>query len=268
MTGSRGSERPTHYLICSTPRSGSSLLCSALWQTGVAGHPDDYFKPEHMDSVDWAGDAAEYCGRLFELGATPTGICGVKTMWLDLEDLAAHVRARTRERSLGPMEVTRYFPPLRHIWTTRRDKVRQAISLAKAKQTEIWNVRAGKRPAYPELRFDAGQIETHLVEIETWEEAWWRYFRSRGIEPLCVCYEDFVSDYEATVRRVLAFLGVPRPDTIEVPPPPLERLADATSEEWFDRYAAWSPRFPALLRFRARLRLALRSTARRFGLVG
>lgn len=32
------------YLVCATPRSGSTLLCKALRETGVAGKPEEYFE--------------------------------------------------------------------------------------------------------------------------------------------------------------------------------------------------------------------------------
>ena len=32
------------YLVCSTPRSGSALVCQALAQSGVAGRPEEYFE--------------------------------------------------------------------------------------------------------------------------------------------------------------------------------------------------------------------------------
>src|SRR5579884_3788462 len=32
------------YLVCATPRSGSTLLCEMLRQTGVAGHPLEHFE--------------------------------------------------------------------------------------------------------------------------------------------------------------------------------------------------------------------------------
>src|SRR5688572_2189063 len=32
------------YLVCATPRSGSTLLCHLLDQTGVAGRPEEYFE--------------------------------------------------------------------------------------------------------------------------------------------------------------------------------------------------------------------------------
>src|ERR671929_206844 len=41
MTGS--SPRLT-YLVCATPRSGSTLLCDVLTRTGVAGRPQEYWE--------------------------------------------------------------------------------------------------------------------------------------------------------------------------------------------------------------------------------
>jgi LPS sulfotransferase NodH len=32
------------YVICATPRSGSTLLCAALDDTGLAGHPEEHFE--------------------------------------------------------------------------------------------------------------------------------------------------------------------------------------------------------------------------------
>ena len=32
------------YLVCATQRSGSTLLCELLKDTGVAGRPEEYFE--------------------------------------------------------------------------------------------------------------------------------------------------------------------------------------------------------------------------------
>src|SRR6476469_7593331 len=32
------------YLVCATPRSGSTLVCHALEETGVAGRPEEHFE--------------------------------------------------------------------------------------------------------------------------------------------------------------------------------------------------------------------------------
>ena len=45
MSGRYGPSGPAlSYLICATPRSGSTLLCAALDDTGIAGHPEEHFE--------------------------------------------------------------------------------------------------------------------------------------------------------------------------------------------------------------------------------
>jgi LPS sulfotransferase NodH len=45
MGGRFGPSGPAlSYLICATPRSGSTLLCAALDDTGIAGHPEEHFE--------------------------------------------------------------------------------------------------------------------------------------------------------------------------------------------------------------------------------
>ena len=37
-------EAKRSYLVCATPRSGSTLVCKTLRETGVAGRPEEYFE--------------------------------------------------------------------------------------------------------------------------------------------------------------------------------------------------------------------------------
>src|SRR3954468_23615004 len=42
---SKNDMRPDRsYLVCATPRSGSTLVCHALEETEVAGRPEEYFE--------------------------------------------------------------------------------------------------------------------------------------------------------------------------------------------------------------------------------
>lgn len=43
---------PSNYLICGTPRTGSTLLCQYLTSTEVAGRPHSYFRKQDMTA--WA----------------------------------------------------------------------------------------------------------------------------------------------------------------------------------------------------------------------
>ena len=48
-------ELASSYLLCATPRTGSSLLCGLLDSTGVAGHPESWFRwqDERELAVRW-----------------------------------------------------------------------------------------------------------------------------------------------------------------------------------------------------------------------
>ncbi|HEX7161024.1 MAG TPA: Stf0 family sulfotransferase [Trebonia sp.] len=60
-------ERTGSYLICATPRTGSSLLCGLLDSTGVAGHPESWFRrqDEREFAAGWGiADPSEVTAHL------------------------------------------------------------------------------------------------------------------------------------------------------------------------------------------------------------
>ena len=61
------------------------------------------------------------------------------------------------------------------------------------------------------------------------------YFVEGNIVPLNIYYEDFVQEYEQTVRRILDYLELDSQSVI-ISPPSLTKLADAVSEEWVQRF--------------------------------
>ncbi len=162
------------YLVCATPRSGSTLVCHALEETGVAGRPEEYFealrrsgrprRPEeyfvgaedpsirdHLGeraagseppprSPLWSRAAYDrYLDWAFEAGTTPNGTFGAKLMWGYLGDFVSLLRnvPAYREVPLAELLPT-VFPDLTFVRVVRANKVRQAVSLWKAVQTATW----------------------------------------------------------------------------------------------------------------------------------
>jgi LPS sulfotransferase NodH len=79
MTGAH-----TSYIVCATPRSGSSLLCEALRGTCFAGRAEEYFnrKSEAIWRSRWGlSSSVEYFRWLTERGTSPNGVFGAKIMW-------------------------------------------------------------------------------------------------------------------------------------------------------------------------------------------
>ena len=72
------------YLVCATPRSGSTLVCHALEETGVAGRPEEYF------------EALRHSGR----PRRPGGILRRRRRPLDPRPPR---RARRRQRAAAPL---------------------------------------------------------------------------------------------------------------------------------------------------------------------
>ena len=162
------------YLVCATPRSGSTLVCHALTETGVAGCPEEYFealrhsgrprRPEeyflgvedqsirdHLGergigsdppprSPLWSRAAYDrYLDWAFEAGTTGNGIFGAKLMWGYFGDFVSLLRNIPAHRDTPLAELLpEVFPELTFVRVVRANKVRQAVSLWKAVQTATW----------------------------------------------------------------------------------------------------------------------------------
>ena len=233
----------TSYLVCGTPRSGSSLLCEALANTGIAGRPEEYFQP--ANEIIWKerrgiSTCAEYLSHTIEQCTTPNGVFGVKMMWGYFDHFLHTVYQMPdyRKRKMPvPKVLQAIFPNLHYIWIKRRDTVRQAVSQAKAIQTNQWVARgesscqATHRPAFSFM-----QIDFMVQEISAHNAAWQRFFAQNGIQPLVIVYEDFVARYEETVREALQYLGLPGAEALAVAPVSMKKQADEQSEQWVQRY--------------------------------
>ena len=215
------------YLVCSIPRSGSSLLCELLGSTGLAGAPAEFFHPDKMEALKGRWGVATpdaYLRELLLRKTSPNGVFGLKAHWGQYKPHFGEADPRTA------------FPNARLLFITRQDRLRQAISWVRALQTLKWATHDNPR-ARPEV-FDADHITQQLVRIDREEEVWESLFEQWGIAPRRVVYEEFVVAQEKTVREMLAFLGVDAPAELDLPAPVLGRQADDVSDQWAERYLA------------------------------
>lgn len=85
-------------LICGNQRSGTTMLCRALADTGVCGRPDEYFLAEDAAQLpDWrfweegfigvqhgAKDREDCLRIVYGLGTTANDVFAAKLMWNDV----------------------------------------------------------------------------------------------------------------------------------------------------------------------------------------
>jgi LPS sulfotransferase NodH len=72
------------YMICSLPRTGSSLLCELLAGTLLAGLPAEYFRPDRIAMLRrrWRVESFDdYLGALLGRKTSPNGVFGIKVHW-------------------------------------------------------------------------------------------------------------------------------------------------------------------------------------------
>lgn len=229
----------TSYLICATQRSGSTLLCEALRNTGLAGCPDEYFWRDNVEKWRRAWKSRSYSAYLahvIEHTITDNGVFGAKIMWSYLPDFARRLAQLPDCRNLNVIDsLTAVFPNLHFIAVTRRNKVRQAISLYRAVQTQQWSVFSQPARSAP-LPYDREAIDGWRQEILRQENSWQRFFTENEVHPYPVVYEDFAPAYEATALDILRFLGVKIPDVVQFGPRYLRRQADDLTGRWERRY--------------------------------
>lgn len=240
------------YVICTSPRSGSTLLCRLLGEAGTAGAPESHF---HAPSLDkWLGyyglqnddfstrqDALKAVFKsAYERGKGASDIFGLRLQHQSVDFFTEQLRVLYPSLPDDTSRIDAAFGKTLFIHLTRENKLDQAISYVKATQSGLWHKASDgtelerlsepKEPAY-----DADAIAAQLelsVQMETEWEAW---FAAEKITPLRITYQDLAAAPYATLERVLHSLDLkckPRENTTL----PVAKLADATNRDWAERF--------------------------------
>lgn len=214
------------YVVCATPRSGSTYFCELLASTDQLGKPAEYLNTvgrRKYTDPNYPKSTRAQMEIIRSMGATPNGIYGVKMMPL-------HFR---RARSRG--DLFHALPNLKLVRIRRRDLLGQAISMWRAQQTGQFVAahRARKAPVY-----DAEKIRRCLGDVLAMEASWDAVIPELGLQPLTFDYEDVVRDPQAAVDRVAALMGLPALPPIN---PALIRVTvqrGHESDDWRQRFLA------------------------------
>jgi len=241
------------YIVCCSPRSGSWVVAEGLHSTGVAGNPKEWFNDapgvatddsmETYFSKEWGiplplATYEPYLAKVIATTVTKNGVFGLTSHRDQFTAMEKKLKTIPSYRGLTAHEVAKKaFPNLRYIHLTRRDKIRQAISYCRALQTSVWHVKAQHTAATAPLalQFDPVQIAKWEQVFERLDANWHKHFSECGQTPLVLHYEDVESDYVGSIKRILDYLDI---DTkgVEIAPPLYKKQADATTDEWAQRY--------------------------------
>jgi LPS sulfotransferase NodH len=240
------------YIICTTSRSGSTLLCDLLTATGVAGRPDSFFMadpapcwlrtwglPSHPEAGDPA-QARAFLDAVRRAGRGDTGVFGLRLMQGDLAAMMRVILGACGPRETDAEGLRAAFGRFRLIHLRRQDLLAQAISHVKAEQTGLWHVAPDGReierlspPALP--RYDFDRIHARIADITAQNAAWEAWFAQEGLCALRLDYESVRADPAQAVTTVCASLNISLPQNLTLAPE-TAKLADDISADWARRY--------------------------------
>jgi LPS sulfotransferase NodH len=221
-------------------RSGSNLLTDGLHATRRAGRPNQFFCElfegtyAEKYNLDPQRDYAGYVSQIIELTSTSNRVFGFKLMGWYLDTFVQKLNHTFGQAPTLEL-LDKVFPRLKLIRIQRRDKLRQAISKARAYQSGQWKVRENEE-IESNANFDPPLIDRCLKENQREEDAWSRFFEQTGAKAFEITYEEFCQNYEGTLQAVLDFLQIRLPRQTKIGRPLTIRQHDDVSREWEERY--------------------------------
>jgi LPS sulfotransferase NodH len=240
-------------IICATPRSGSTLLCGLLADTGIAGRPESWYRRQNI--ADWArqwGVAGEhaaferaYLAAVRRAGSGAGGIFGLRLMWGTVPELRKRLMLLYPDAAADASLFERAFGAPLYLCLSRQDKVAQAVSRLRAEQTGLWHL--GKNgteyrsaEASGAEHYDASALERLLEEVRADEAAWDDWFGRQGIEPFALTYEALTAAPQKWLADILEAAGADTAFASHIESKTV-RMADATSRDWAERFRQERP---------------------------
>lgn len=241
------------YIICATPRSGTTLLCDLLAETGVTGRPNSYYRAQNL--LEWAhewgvpaphtvGDPdfeRAYLDAVRRVGEAETGMFGLRLMWGTVPEMRQRLRTIFAGAADDAALFDKAFGRPRYIHLRRLNTVAQAISRLRAEQSGLWHrsadgsERERSAPPAPEV-YDADLIAGLMQEAEADNRNWDAWFATQKIVPLRLTYEELSATPQAALAKVLKDLGQ-NPSIATTVKVKTAKLADEVSQDWAARFA-------------------------------
>lgn len=225
-------------------------MCSLLESTGVAGRPKSYFREEDADrwaralginsTLSGTERISRFMSAVADAGSTENGVFGARIMWGTMEDVVASLVLIYPELSNHPAAlINQTFGLARFVLITRDDVIAQAVSWARAEQTQRWQSTSPQRASAPDHLpvYDRNQIQLLVDTIREHNAAWDSWFSAAGIDPYRVRYEALDVDPIDTITGVLDFLGVDMPGNRRIASPN-RRMADNLNRNWIERFTS------------------------------
>ena len=219
------------YAICCGHRTGSNLLGEALYKTGQAGDPMEYFNTRFLKAYaeDQLIENINYANYLDEMKGRRTSPNGVFGINIKIDQLRLSFGNDWKE-AIRLIKDNDYV-----LFLYRKDRLRQAISLYIGQYLDLFNVPATVsdeviNDRVDSVPFNPKRIANCLSEGLSMEVAWLKFFKKNEIKYELLAYEELVSNYEEVIGSFLSIFHVPD-ENRRIPEKPMKKVANKKNEE-------------------------------------
>ncbi|NEQ98385.1 MAG: hypothetical protein F6K30_16975 [Cyanothece sp. SIO2G6] len=259
------------YIICSTGRSGSTLLSKTLVKLEQFGNPDEYFHHMNIEELQLKKKPERfipYFESVLDKGLSANGTFAIKMHWWQLNDFLETTRQLDVFEGMTDIEILNSaFPNLKFIYIWRQDMVAQAVSTEVALQTGVWmqgvnssvssyafKVNSAEVPNIAPNMKNIEQESAKLAQtsvkfrplrIYKWEQKfkdqnrrWQQFFAKHQLEYHELTYERLTHNFEQEMTDVIRFLELETEVDLSLLKMPTKRQANAVNEQFATYYKA------------------------------
>ena len=193
-----------YYMVCCQPRSGTHLL-RRLMRGVDAGAPWEHFvflpikdnkNSKYIDSVE----------TLYKRGMK-NNVWGAAVHWQDYMPGMERLKKISGLEDVENFEVLNaLFPGIKFIYLYRLNKVKQAISLVKARQSGMYTFSDQAKDF--KFRYSKEDIEKAILKFSKWEAEWLDFFEKSEVVPHFLSYEFLCEDKAKSIGGILDFLDI------------------------------------------------------------
>ena len=221
--------QPKKILICSTPRSGSYLLCRYMINAGL-GVPHEYFNPivmlqmaprlgleSDIRGLTWWPDSwkdrllfRRRRGRAAELAFLGKYLGFLMARRCQGGVFAAKVHFRDFRRTLDNSVGDALLENTLFIQLYREDILKQAVSEHFGQLTGRWGIddTVTTTPVANPNFFDPATVDRTVNDLADQDRGWRVFFARRGVVPMLISYERLCDDPFSFLEAIARRLGI------------------------------------------------------------
>lgn len=203
------------------------MLGHALHRTGSFGFPLEYTNPANLAEWKQRLGLDSFNAVLTEIQqrrTSPNGVFGIKIHYTHLKQFG------------GFQNVVKCFPNAYYILLSRKDVLKQAVSLSIASQTGVWI--AGQKPVTDSPQYSFEHVDRCLRRTIL-ENSSWRYvLAASGCKYIELNFDEIRNNLARSIEEIAAFVDV-TVDQRSIPGEPVTtKQSDGLNAQWLMQFLA------------------------------